>query len=538
MKTLALWLLLFASVSAWAQPRSQYSFETLTNLVATDPRSYTEGGIGAVMVQGRTSKHDWGAAKVWTYDRTSSAATNQWVVMPGTGIGRLSTVQTNDFFPLIGGSAFPIMGRMQFASPFATNQFIQFHYTGYSNNPPVGISAGLYGSGEHYLRFGSINTNTWNMLNSWLTIDGQSGAAAFGGSVSIGGVVRTNWPDSASNVAGEAITSGTINILRMPSGVATDAEVAAMFGSLTADNTWLGSQNFLGSVNFANLGVGYLIATNFVSTTWTNTGNAVVVGSLSAGSVLSGGTNLHTMIKAVESSVSTLSNRVYGDRFGFRLWDPLMNGTAASGDAGVSILNNGGTSGILASGLAGRPGVKFIRSTAIDQGPLIGWHGIGTILAPVAGSSERYEFEVDFRTPDTAPGQAGNFYDLQIGLNSRASGTNSPTDFVGLRYFTNIISGVQQWAAVTVSNSSSPTIIDTGVGYTNSAWYRMKVRLDSTNAVMTINGTPVATNSSASYTLPLGRALNAVVRLARTLGSTTLDVYANELGLEYSTGEQ
>lgn len=212
---------------------------------------------------------------------------------------------------------------------------------------------------------------------------------------------------------------------------------------------------------------------------------------------------------------------VNGTRAGFRYWDDLLCPETTRGDRGTIGVNNSGSVNIMTAE-AGRPGAKFLRTSAENQGPLFGWYQTISLLGPASASAvDQYYFEACVKTPIHLSGQgATNEYAIQVGFNSVLSGTNAPGDGVYLTHQTNII-GNQNWVFQTSSNSVAATAVDTGSAVAINTWYRLGLYLDATNAIAYINGSAVATNT---LRLPLNRTFGASVRFARFGGTTTLDV--------------
>lgn len=505
MKFLATFCLLLVSVASFAQ-RTPYTFATLTNLVATDPRSYSGGGVASLLVLGRTTAGDWGRPKVWNYSASASGATNQWNVAPASGVGRLSTVETNDFLPLVAGSANPITGSLSLESPFTTNQAIRFKYPTYPANPPVGISAGLYGTGEHYLRFGSINTNTWNMLNSWLTIDGEAGNATFLGPVTIGGVTRTNWPSGATNIDAAAITSGLINISRIPTTIARTADVP----SLTGENSYAGGQTFNAPVTFTDEvtidegNVSELVITNLLvprityGPSWATTyqSNAAPAGDVRAAIEAAtadtgvtpgtyplslGGYGVTLDAKGRATAIDTANFQddfdlveEYVGPTGYSLFVGTANGgAAANGTVAVTLNNLVGMSYISTSGSNAYP-QNLLSAAFVNSG--------------MGYAQVRARFRLPLLSTDA------DVFEWQLGIFDLGTTTNRPKAGAWVTSNTNLGT-----ANVYLFNGTNSTysFVDTGIPFTNNTWLSWSVRLTPSNSIAFYGNTPVATNSSS-----------------------------------------
>lgn len=493
MKFLATFCLLLVSVASFAQ-RTPYTFATLTNLVATDPRSYSGGGVASLLVLGRTTAGDWGRPKVWNYSASASSATNQWNVTPASGTGRLSTVETNDFLPLVAGSANPITGSLSLESPFTTNQAIRFKYPTYPANPPVGISAGLYGTGEHYLRFGSINTNTWNMLNSWLTIDGEAGNATFLGPVTIGGVTRTNWPSGAVGYA-----------------------------SLTTNNTFTGSQSFTGPVSFYSdvtisdlildsltVSGGFTVPLLPYSTNWATTYKSNVVANGAMYDVIE---QLKTnTIPGLIASSNVLSGITAGKQtnspFGNSItFDDKGRATASEaadfdndysvteefvGPTTYSLFVGTANAGAAAAGtLAVTPtnifGMVYMSTSGSNQYPQF-LSSIPFKPSGFSSASIRARFNIVALETTDDP------FDVQIGAFALGTTTNRPT--AGCFLLTSASLGNANWWLCNTTNSS-PSYVDTGVAASANTWADMTVKITPSNSIAYNGSTAVATNSSS-----------------------------------------
>jgi hypothetical protein len=207
-------------------------------------------------------------------------------------------------------------------------------------------------------------------------------------------------------------------------------------------------------------------------------------------------------------------------RAGFRYWDELLNATGTIGDAGSSGVANAGVVQIPGATVAGRPGLRTIRTSAAGHAPMFGW--VGTFKAPAIASSDQYYFETALQMTHQKSGVLGDEYAVRAGFTSHFSGTNSATDGVWLTHQTNLVSSAN-WVFQSVSNNVA-TSVDTGVGIVVNAWYRLGLYLDATNALAYINGNLVASNTVASGTVPLTKNLNSVAEFARFGGTTTMDV--------------
>jgi hypothetical protein len=263
---------------------------------------------------------------------------------------------------------------------------------------------------------------------------------------------------------------------------------------------------------------------------WTSSGGTTATPILTDSGTAGTFTNpiVTTTAKGRISSIVSGPEPTSQSRSSFTIFDELLSGTAASGGQGAEGLNNSGT--VSTTTEAGRPGVKFVRTTAAGNGALIGWHSVGSVRGPPVGSVEDLYFEASVKVPSTLSGAAGtDQYALQVGFNSLASTTNTPGDGSFLVHQTNLL-GTVNWAFITTSNSVSATIIDTGVAVTNSTWYTLGVWLDATNTIAFINGVPVATNTTR---LPLGRNLNAIVRAPRYSGTTTIDALVDWVKIKW-----
>ncbi len=90
LRTLTLALVLVGAVEASAQGlNTQYTFQTLTNLLARDPRSIAKDGRATVTVLGRDSLGDMGSPMVLTYSDTDTATEEEGCIWaPESGVGR------------------------------------------------------------------------------------------------------------------------------------------------------------------------------------------------------------------------------------------------------------------------------------------------------------------------------------------------------------------------------------------------------------------------------------------------------------------
>ena len=224
MKTIAtLGLSLVIACSAFAQrtvtvnTSDVFTYPTATRLWGTN--------FSLFAWQSLTNSVVAGSNLTLSYDTTNRTIT--FTASEGGSVssvfGRTGTVTASSsdysayYLPLSAGSGYPLTGRLELGSAYGTNQAIQFWFSGYHGNNPASISAGLHGTGEHYLRFGSVDTNSWNMANSWLTIDVDSGLTVFSGTVTNTGTVYIGTTNLLSELAGkQPIDSDLTAIAALP----------------------------------------------------------------------------------------------------------------------------------------------------------------------------------------------------------------------------------------------------------------------------------------------------------------------------------
>lgn len=369
--------------------------------------------------------------------------------------------------------------------------------------------------------------------------------------VTIGGVARTNWPTSGtggsltvagdtgnpvSNLVNSATTSfartngnvavevtqvpattisGTIDILRLPSEVATDSEVAASMGALTNGTGTLSVSNLTitGTLSAGSL----TVPTNAYSATWA--------------------TNLTAPTKKdLYDKIETLGSSDLWGNGSFDIIDELLGISATTpGNNGVAVLNNGGTWNVDTDEY--RVGIRRQRVDSEGDAPFIGFHAQANILQyPTNGSGQRITYTVVLKTPAVESGGARGDWIMTHGMQPYLTSTNSPaSDFVGFIHHTNLTANMN-WQFQCVSNSISPGIIDTGIAVTNSAWYELKVSITESNATGYINGAPVATNNLADGGLPIGVPMCAISRWVRTSSSTSgSDAYYDRFRLKFET---
>ncbi len=334
---------------------------------------------------------------------------------------------------------------------------------------------------------------------------------------------RTNGTFAVNVTAVPAnLLTGTIDDLRIPSSILRSNDAAATYAPIA-------NPTFTGTVTMNSATIGTVTVTTNLN---------VPVDPYAAGWATK--TNAPTkkdVYDKLESltGVDYFGNSIFAARPGFLLIDHLMSQPAsgANGDIGTIAVNNSGSVTFLA-GDADRPGMRLLRATGANQNPIHGWSGPTTatsIRATNFSGTGVLHYETEIRTPDKSSGNAvTNVYSLQVGFSSAAStSTNAPQDGAYLIHQTNLI-GTVNWAFQCSSNNNFSTAVDTGVAFTNSAWYRLGVRLNGTNAVAFINGNAVATNTSH---VPFGRQFGAFVRLCDIIGTTTLDVYLDKAALGF-----
>lgn len=370
--------------------------------------------------------------------------------------------------------------------------------------------------------------------------------------VTIGGVARTNWPTSGtggsitvagdtgnpvSNLVNSATTSfartngdvaveitqvpattisGTIDILRLPSEVATDSEVAATVGALT---------NGTGTLSVSNMTI-----------TGTLSAGSLSVPDDAYGAGWDGDTSAPTK-NALYDKIETLGTGGSYDPWGngsFDIVDELMGATATYANNGISVVNNAGA---FASDTVeqGRMAIVRCRLDAQADAPTIGFHKAANIFRfPASGSGEMFLFSVVLKTSSQPSGGSVGDWIATAALQTYATATNfPPTDFVGFVHCTNLL-GAMNWGFQCVSNSTGPGIIDTGVAVTNASWYELTVSVSETNAIGWINGVAVATNAVASTGIPIGQPGCAISRLIRTSTSaSSADYYYDRFRFKY-----
>lgn len=220
---------------------------------------------------------------------------------------------------------------------------------------------------------------------------------------------------------------------------------------------------------------------------------------------------------------------ISGARSGFRVWDDLLSSSTTQGDAGTVGVNNSGSVNVTA-GEPGRPGIKFVRTTGANQMPVWSWRTADMMRMTNAAGLERWRFECGLKVPATLSGAANtDQYSLRAGFSTLPNTTNTPTDSVAFVHQTNLLGSVN-WAFQTINNSTATTT-DTGVAVTASTWYDLIADLTPTNAIATINGVAVATNTVG---IPLSRQMGVGVQQQRYSGGTTIDCLIDYLSLSYS----
>lgn len=220
---------------------------------------------------------------------------------------------------------------------------------------------------------------------------------------------------------------------------------------------------------------------------------------------------------------------ISGARSGFRVWDDLLSASTTQGDAGTVGVNNSGSVNVTA-GEPGRPGIKFVRTTGANQMPVWSWRTADMMRMTNAAGLERWRFECGLKTPATLSGSANtDQYSLRAGFSTLPNTTNTPTDSVAFVHQTNLLGSVN-WAFQTINNSTATTT-DTGVAVTASTWYDLIADLTPTNAIATINGVAVATNTVG---IPLSRQMGVGVQQQRYSGTTTIDCLVDYISLSYS----
>jgi hypothetical protein len=331
---------------------------------------------------------------------------------------------------------------------------------------------------------------------------------------------RTNGTFAVNVTAVPAnLLTGTIDDLRIPSSILRSNDAAATYAPIA-------SPTFTGTVTMNSATIGTVNVTTNLN---------IPVDPYAAGWATK--TNAPTkkdIYDKLESltGVDYFGNSIFASRPGFLLIDHLVGtpATGANGDMGTLAINNSGQVLVL-GGEGDRPGMRYLRGTSTNQNPVFGWTGASSMRATNSGGTGVLHFETEIRTPDKPSGHAGvNIYSLQAGFSTgNSASTNSPADGAYLIHQTNLI-GAVNWAFQCSSNNNFSTAVDTGVAFTNSAWYRLGVRLNGTNAVAFINGNAVATNTSH---VPFGRQFGAFVRLSDIAGTTTLDVYIDKVALGF-----
>lgn len=204
----------------------------------------------------------------------------------------------------------------------------------------------------------------------------------------------------------------------------------------------------------------------------------------------------------------------------FHVWDDFM---AVTAPMGVSTSVSGTGAGISNSGTFAAANVIGVVALSTGTTTTGRCSLLGFTLSVVFGTNP-WHFEALVGTDPT--GDATNDYTLRAGFLDSASAESTDGHFFRQNY--NVNSG--KWQAVTRSNGSE-TATDTGVAFADYTMYRMDIDVaaDGLSAVFKINGSTVATHTSASVSMPTGtsRAAGYGFYIQKEAGGTARNLYVD-----------
>lgn len=301
-----------------------------------------------------------------------------------------------------------------------------------------GVAGGGGGGGIGGLVIGSGDTNI-------VTNAVASAYATFVRSNGMFYIVLTDVPAT--------LLSGEIDDARIPSGISRDPEVAALYAALLGDNIFLGHQT-ISSAAISNLVVYLLTATNFLTTTWTNSGDASIGGTLGSSSVVI--TNTLTLGGRSVSNLHPANSYYY-----YREWEFMTPSSqriyAMAPDLIGQSVGTGGSANALTGGSVYHPGVFRITSGSTSNS---GYCYLSDISSFSVMGGEEALFK--FRVPVTNNTQAiMGFYDTTT--------TVTPVDGMMLK----IAHTPGEWGVIqgVAYSSGTPTITTSSTNVDLNTWY-------------------------------------------------------------------
>lgn len=225
-------------------------------------------------------------------------------ITSGSGSGSSYTNTTDQIWRTFAGVRFMVTNNGDFVSLDGTKT----SYSGQGTNIAISGSNDRNGAIAFSLDFNPVRSNTNYLVFADFEVDTGSGSAtvfvdenngrrtngttfyivATTGSVNFnqsGKFIRVWVVDPNTLISGDQvtgldasiITTGTFDVLRMPSSVLLDSEAALLYGGLNNNNTWTGTQTFTNDVDFlGDVSFNTLTVNALQSTTWTNLGNLTV----------------------------------------------------------------------------------------------------------------------------------------------------------------------------------------------------------------------------------------------------------------------
>ncbi len=163
--------------------------------------------------------------------------------------------------------------------------------------------------------------------------------------------------------------------------------------------------------------------------------------------------------------------------------------------------------------------------------PVIGWGLNGASVIMTNSGSDKWAWGSEIKIQTALSGASGIEYGVFSGLINYATTTNNPTDGIYFAYQTNHVGSSTNWVFVTMTSSTAEAT-DTGVPVLASGWYDLQWVMVHTNVVASIDGVPVATNTTQ---IPFGVALSPHIKVTMTSSTVnTRDVIVDALLVDHA----